>query len=78
MRAYSRLSLLPWFALTFLSLTGTSTLAMTTVLDNPMSPQQFGDAVGAKAIWLVPISALIVAIASGRGWLPGACGKGPR
>lgn len=65
-----------WLLVTFLSLLGLTTLAMASVLQGTFTPEQFGYAVGRKAIWLLIATFAIVAIASRRGWLPGVSPRG--
>jgi hypothetical protein len=60
-----------WFVVIFFSLLGLTALVVASFLPDPMSPAQFGYAVGRYAIWLLLSSAVIVGFSSSRGWLPG-------
>ena len=60
-----------WFVVIFMSLLGLAALVVASSLPDPMSPQHFGYAVGRYAIWLLVAAAVIVALCSHRGWLPG-------
>ena len=59
-----------WFAVIFLSLLGLTALVVASFLPNPMSPEQFGYAVGRHAVWLFIVTGIILWLSSGRGWLP--------
>ena len=60
-----------WFVVIFLSLLGLTAIVVASFLSNPMSPQQFGYAVGRYAIWLLIAAGIIVWLSSSHGWLPG-------
>jgi hypothetical protein len=60
-----------WFVVIFLSLLGLTALVVASFLSNPMSPEQFGYAVGRYATWLLILTGIILWLSSGRGWLPG-------
>jgi hypothetical protein len=60
-----------WFVVIFLSLLGLTALVVASFLPDPMSPAQFGYAVGRYAVWLLLLAVVIVAFSSSRGWLPG-------